>query len=72
MYRGRFSKGFVFLDTVLVRGGGRIENAGSISDGSTKWMSLGLLAGKLAGGTGIGDRGDFWAATVGNIEFPEY
>ena len=34
-------------------------------------MGLRVLAGLIAGATGIGDRGGLWAATVGDFEFPE-
>ena len=62
---------FDFLATVLVRDRGGIGKRGSISDGWGIRMSLWLLAGVIAGATGIGDRGGLWAATVGMNEFSE-
>ena len=62
---------FEFLATVLVRGRGGNANRASISDGPGLWLRLEVIAGVIAGATSIGDRGGFWAAKEGIIEFSE-
>ena len=62
-------KDFEFLATVSVRGGSDNGKRWSISDGSRIWMGLDSLARVIAGVTGFGHRGGFWAAEQRVIEF---
>ena len=62
----RLLKDFDFLAKVLVRV--RVGNGkASVSAGSGIKLGEWVLAGVLAGATGIGDRGGLRAATVGDI-----
>ena len=57
---------FDFQARNLVRGGCGNSDGGSISDGSVIWMCLWMIAGVIAGATGIDERGSLWTATVGS------